>query len=79
MTEYRCVKVKFSGSQLDKLKSATKNATGVNRRLAKDVVGNDKTNFLHNLFLTNRQNASIYKAFQTNFIKDIKLSKTQLS
>ena len=34
MTEYCCVKVKFSGSQLDKLKSATKNATGVNRRLA---------------------------------------------
>ena len=40
------------------------------------MIGNDKFNFLHNLFLTNRKNASLFKDIKS---KDIKLSKTQLS
>ena len=40
---------------------------------------NDNTNFPHKLLLTNRQVASIRKAFAKNASTDIKLSKTQLS
>ena len=40
---------------------------------------NDNTNFPHELLLTNRQVASIRKAFANHSLTDIKLSKTQLS
>ena len=40
---------------------------------------NDKTNFPHELLLTNRQVSSIRKAFANNSSIDIKFSKTQLS
>ena len=40
---------------------------------------NDNTNFPHELLLTNRQVATIRKAFAKNTSTDIKLSKTQLS
>ena len=36
------------------------------------------TNFRHQLLLTNRQIANIQKAFASNSLIDIKLSKTQL-
>ena len=40
---------------------------------------NDETNFLHKLLSTNRQVASLHKAFARNSSTAIKLSKTQLS
>ena len=40
---------------------------------------NDKTNFPHELLLTNRQVSSIRKPFLNNSSVDIKFSKTQLS
>ena len=40
---------------------------------------NDKTNFPHELLLTNRQFSSIRKAFSNNSAVDIKFPKTQLS
>ena len=40
---------------------------------------NDQTNFPHELLLTNRQVASIRKAFSNNSSVDIKFSKTQWS
>ena len=40
---------------------------------------NDKTNFLHELLLPNRQVADLCKSFANNSSTDIKLSKTQLS
>ena len=45
------------------------------------MVGNsdDETNFPHNLLSTNRQVASLRKAFANYLSTDIKLSKTQLS
>ena len=45
------------------------------------MVGNsgDNTNFSHELLLTNRQVANLFKAFAKNTSTDIKLSKTQLS
>ena len=45
------------------------------------MIGNsdDSTNFPHKLLLTNRQVASLRKAFANHLSTDIKLSKTQLS
>ena len=40
---------------IGKLKSATKNATGITLRLLVDIIGTDKKKFPHNLLLTNRQ------------------------
>ena len=81
MTQYKCLNVKLSNSQLSKLKSAIKNETDVVLRLSSNMVGNsgDNTNFLHELLLTNRQVANLRKAFAKNTSTDIKLSKTQLS
>ena len=39
----------------------------------------DKTNFPHELLVTDRQVSSIRKAFSNNPSADIKFSKTQLS
>ena len=81
MTQYSSLNVKLSNSQLNKLKSAIKNESEVVLRLSSNMIGdsNDKTNFPHELFLTNRQVANICKAFANKSSRDIKLSKTQLS
>ena len=42
------------------------------------MVGDNETNFLHKLLLTNRQVANLCKAFANYLSIDIKLSKTQL-
>ena len=81
MTQYNSLNVKLSSSQLNKLKSSTKNETDVALRISSKMVGNsnDNTNFPNKLLLTNRQVANICKAFAKNTSIDIKLSKTQLS
>ena len=43
------------------------------------MVGNNETNFAHELLLTERKVANIRKSFANNSSIDIKLSKTQLS
>ena len=43
------------------------------------MVGDNETNFLHKLLLTNRQVSNLRKAFSNHLLADIKLSKTQLS
>ena len=50
-------------------------------RLSPNMIGdsNDKTNFPHELLLTDRQVSSIGKVFLNNSSVDIKFSKTQLS
>ena len=80
MTQYNRVNVKLSNSQLNKLKSAIKNENDVVTRLSPNMIGdsNDKTNFPHELLLTNRQVSSNRKAFANNSPDDIKFSKTQL-
>ena len=74
---------KLSSSQLNKLKSAIKNETDVVLRLpsnnSTELHSDDKTNFPHELLLTNTQVANLRKTFAKNTLKDIKLSKTQLS
>ena len=81
MTQYNRLNVKLSNSQLNKLKSSTKNETDVVLRISSNMVSNsnDNTNFPHELLLTNRQVANIRKAFTNHSSIDIKLSKTQLS
>ena len=81
MTQYNSLNVKLSSSQLNKLKSAIKNETGVILRLSSNMIGNsdDETNFSHKLLLTNRQVANLRKAFSNYLSTDIKLAKTQSS
>ena len=57
MTQYTGLNIKLSNSQLNKLKSAIKNETEVVLRLSWNMIGNsdDKTNFPHELLLTNNQ------------------------
>ena len=66
-------------TQYYKLKSTIKNETEVVLRLPSNMIGDNKTNFPHQLLLTNRQVANICKAFANNSSIVIKLSKTQLS
>ena len=81
MAQYNSLNVKLSNSQLKKLKPAIKNETEVVLRLSSNMIGHsdDRINFPHDLFLTNRQVANICKAFANNLSTDIKLSKTQVS
>ena len=75
--EYNNVNVKLSDSQLDKLKSAVKNQTGVTLRMNIKIF---EGNILpHELKLTTRQKAKLRNAFENNIAADIKLTKTQIS
>ena len=77
MTQYNSLNVKVSNSQLNKLKLAIKNETDVVLRLSSNMIGNsdDNTNFPHELLLTNRQVASLRKAFVKNTSTDIMYQK----
>ena len=79
MTQYNSLNVKLSNSQLNKLKSAIKNESEVVLRLSSNIIGDNETNFPHELLLTNRQVSNLRKSFANNSSADIKLSKTQLS
>ena len=79
MIEYHSVKVSLSDSQLDKLKSATKNVKGVTLKLSLDIIGTDETNFPCNVLWTDRKVASFCKAFVNNSSRVIELSKTEKS
>ena len=78
MTQYNGVNEKLSESQLNKLKSATKNETRVTLRLSSNIIGNanDESNFAHTSLLTNRQVTKVCEAFADNLSANIKLSKT---
>ena len=54
MTQYNSLNEKLLNSQLNKLKSAIKNESEVVLRLSSNMIGNDKTNFPHELLLTDR-------------------------
>ena len=57
MTQYKSVNVKFSSLQLDKLKPATKNETGVTLKILQNLNGatNNETNFPCKLLSINVQ------------------------
>ena len=77
MVECNKVNVKLSDSQLNKVKSAVKNQTGVTLRMNMKMF--DGNNLPHELLLTTRQKTSLRNAFENNLSTDIKLSKTQIS
>ena len=81
MIQYSRLNTKLSNSQLNKLKAAIKNENDVVIRWSPNMIGdsNDRTNFPHELLLTDRQVSSIRKAFSNNSSADIKFSKTHLS
>ena len=81
MTQFNRFNVKLTNWQLKKLKSPIKNEIEVVIRLSPNMIGdsNDEDNFPHELLLTDKQVASIHKAFANNWSVDIKFSKTQLS
>ena len=81
MTQYNSLNVELSNSQLNKSKSAIKNETDVILMLSPNVIGNsdDEASFPHKLLLTNRQVASLRKAFANHSLTDIKLSKAKLT
>ena len=79
MTQYNSLNIKLSNSQLNKLKSAIKNESEVVLRLSSNIIGDDETNFSHKFLLTNREVASLCRAFANYLSTDIKLSKTQFS
>ena len=81
MTQYNSLNVKRSNSQPNKFKSARKTKSDVILRLSSYIIGNfdDKTNFPHELLVTNKQVANLRKDLSHNSSTDIKLPKTQLS
>ena len=81
MTQYNSLNVKRSNSQPNKFKSARKTKSDVILRLSSYIIGNfdDKTNFPHELLVTNRQVANLRKDLSHNSSTDIKLPKIQLS
>ena len=54
MTQYNSLNVKLSNSQLNKLKSAIKDETEVVLRLSSNMIGDNETNFPHELLLINK-------------------------
>ena len=76
MTQYNTLNVKLSNPQPHKLKSATKDENEVVLRFSSNMIGDNQTNFLHKLSLTNRQVSNLRKAFANHSSTDIKLSKT---
>ena len=81
MTKYNTLNVKLSNSQLNKLKSAIKNGTGITLiNLSSNIIGdsNDENIFPHKLLLTNTQVSSLRKAFANKSSASIMLWKIQL-
>ena len=81
MAQYNTLNVKLSNSQLNKIKSAIKNGTGVTLNLSSNLIGNsiDESNFPYKLLLTNTQVPKIRKTFANGSSTNIAFSKTQLS
>ena len=83
MTQYNTLNVKFSNSQLNKLKSGIKHVTNVPFKLSSNVVGNsyDETNFPYKLVLTNTQALRLCKsfAFANGSSVNINLSKLSIA
>ena len=80
MTQYNTINVKLANLQLNKLKSAIKNATEVTLNLSPNIASdsNVENNFPHKLLLTNTQVWKLCKVFANSTSANIELSKTQL-
>ena len=69
--------VKFSDTQLKKLKNAVKNKTGTTLRISLKMF--NRNDWPHELLLTTRQKIKLRNAFNNNTSIDLKLSKAQIS
>ena len=79
MTQDNSLNVKLSNSKPNKLKAAIKDETEVVLRLSSNMIGDNETNFPHELLLTKRQVANLRKAFANHSSTDIKLTTQQLT
>ena len=81
MTQYNILNIKLSNSQLNKLKSVTKNGTEVTLNRSSNLIrnSNDETHFPRKILLTDTQVSKICKGFANGSSANIKFSKTQLS
>ena len=78
MAEYSKLNVKFSDTQLKKLKTSVKNKEGTTLRMSLKMF-NGK-GLPHELLLTTRQKTKLRNAFNNNMsTTDLKLSKAQIS
>ena len=77
MAHYQEMRIKLTNTQLNKLKSATKNKTGTILRLNKKIFEDEE--LPHELFLTTRRTTKVRNIFANNMSTDIKLSKVQIS
>ena len=80
MTQYNTLNVKWSISQLNKLKSGIKSGTDATLKLSSNVVGNsnNENTFPHKLLLTNNHVSNLRNTFVNSSSANIKLSKTRL-
>ena len=78
IAKYNALNVELPNSQLDKLKSRSKNGTKVTLNLSSNVAGKsyDETNFPHKILLTNAQVSRFCKPFTNNSSANV-ISKTQ--
>ena len=77
MVDYNKVNTKLLDSQLNKLKSTTKNREGLTLRMnIKMFNGN---NIPHELLFTTRQKTELRNAFENNMSTDIKLLRAHIS
>ena len=77
MVRYNKVNVKLEDSQLNKLKIAVKDQTGVTLIMNSKMFNGN--NLPHELLLTTRQTTKLRNAFENNMSTAIKLSKLQKS
>ena len=77
MANYEESRIKLTNTQLNKLKSVTKNNTGTTSRITKKTIQDEE--LPHELLLATRQKTKIRNAFVSSMSTSIKLSKTQLS
>ena len=77
MANYEESRIKLTNTQVNKLKSVTKNNTGTTLRITKKTIQDEE--LPHELLLATRQKTKIRNAFVSSMSTSIKLSKTQLS
>ena len=77
MANYEESRIKLTNTQLNKLKSVTKNNTGTTLRITKKTIQDEE--LPHELLLPTGQKTKIRNTFASSMSTSVKLSKTQLS
>ena len=77
MVEYSKLNVKFSDTQLKKLKTAVEDKTGTTLKVSLKMF--NENNLPHELLLPTRQKTKLRNAVNNNMSTDLKLSKAQIS